>query len=47
MTTKHWYTLTSFLASFGPYIRVLGPAEVLEGEDGIVEWARGMAKLYE
>lgn len=47
VTTKHWYTLTSFLVSFGPYIKVLGPAEVLEGKDGIVEWARGMAKLYD
>lgn len=46
VTTKHWYTLTSFLASFGPYIKVLGPAEVLEGKGGIAEWARGMASLY-
>lgn len=46
VTTKHWYTLTSFLASFGPYIKVLGPPEVLEGEDGIANWARQMAALY-
>lgn len=47
VTTKLWYTLIAFLAGFGPYIKVLGPTEVLEGKDGIVEWARGMAKLYD
>jgi hypothetical protein len=47
VTTKRWYTLTSFLASFGPYIKILGPPEVLEGDNGIVAWARNMAQLYE
>lgn len=49
VTTKHWHTLTSFLASFGPYIKVLGPPEVLEGhegQNGIIAWARQMAGLY-
>lgn len=46
VTTKHWHTLTSFLASFGPNIKVLGPPEVLEGDNGIIAWARQMASLY-
>jgi predicted DNA-binding transcriptional regulator YafY len=45
-TTRRWYTLTAFLASFGPYIKVVGPPQVLEGEDGMVAWARGMAAHY-
>lgn len=47
VTTKHWYTLTSFLMSFGPYVKVLGPKEVMEGKDGVLAWARGVASLYE
>lgn len=46
VTTKHWHTLTSFITSFGPRIKVLGPPEVLGGEDGIVAWAQQMASLY-
>ena len=46
VTTKHWHTLTSFIASFGPNIKVLGPPEVLEGDNGIIAWARQMASLY-
>lgn len=49
VTTKHWHTLTSFLVSFGPYIKVLGPPEVLEGhkgKNGITAWVRQMANLY-
>ncbi len=45
-TTRRYYALTAFLASFGPYIRVVGPPQVLEGRDGIVAWARGMAAHY-
>lgn len=45
-TTRHWYTLTAFLASFGPYIKVMGPQQVLEGKDGVIAWARGMAEHY-
>ena len=46
VTTKHWYTLTSFLISFGPHLKVVGPPEVLAGEQGVLAWARGIAKLY-
>lgn len=46
VTTKHWYTLSSFLFSFGPHVKVVGPQEALEGEQGILAWARGIAKLY-
>ena len=46
VTTKHWHTLTSFLASFGPNIKVLGPPEVLKGDNGIIAWTRQMASLY-
>jgi predicted DNA-binding transcriptional regulator YafY len=46
VTTRRWYTLTSFLASFGPYIKVVGPKEVLEGKDGMIAWAKGMADQY-
>ena len=44
--TRLWFTLTAFLASFGPYIKVVGPPEVLEGENGMVAWVRGMAAHY-
>lgn len=44
--TRLWFTLTAFLASFGPYIKVVGPPEVLEGKDGMVAWVRGMAAHY-
>jgi predicted DNA-binding transcriptional regulator YafY len=46
VTTFHWYALTAFLASFGPYIRVEGPTSVLEGKDGILAWSRQMAAHY-
>jgi predicted DNA-binding transcriptional regulator YafY len=46
VTTKRWYTLTSFLASFGPYIKVVGPKDVLEGKDGMIAWAKGMREHY-
>lgn len=46
VTTRRWYALTAFLASFGPYIRVEGPRSVLEGEDGIIAWSRKMAAHY-
>jgi len=46
VTTKRWYTLTSFLIGFGPHVKVLGPAEVLAGDQGILAWAKGIAKLY-
>lgn len=46
VTTRHWYTLTSFLTSFGPQIKVLGPPEVLDGEHGMLAWASGIAANY-
>jgi predicted DNA-binding transcriptional regulator YafY len=47
VTTKRWYILTSFISSFGPAVKLLGPAEALEGDQGLKKWVYEMAKIYQ
>ena len=47
VTTRHYFSLTAFLASFGRWVKVLGPKEIMDDRDGIRTWAIEMANIYE